>query len=102
MPPVASSFALTPGTRLRRLDDEFMVFNPWSWETHLLNAEAVLIVRPLIQGPKSLEQLQAEYRDAHGDLDPEVCDRAAESLLLELVELGLVSQDLETGVHASS
>jgi PqqD family protein of HPr-rel-A system len=99
---VASSFALIPGTRLRRLGDEFMVFNPWSWETHLLNAEAVLVVRPLIQGPKSLEQLQSEYRDVHGDQDSEVCDRAAESLLLELVELGLVSQDLETGVHASS
>jgi len=98
---VASSFALIPGARLRRLDDEFVVLNPWSWETHLLNAEAVLVVGPLIQGPMSLEQLQSEYRAAHGDQDPEVCDRAAESLLLELVELGLVSQDLETGAHAS-
>jgi len=30
--------------RLQRLDDDAIVFNPFSWETHLLNPAATLVL----------------------------------------------------------
>ena len=35
-------YAIAPGVRLCMLDDEAIVFNPFSWETHLLNCAAAL------------------------------------------------------------
>jgi hypothetical protein len=93
---VTSSPALTlrlaAGTRMRRLDGELLVLNPWSWETHLLNEGGVFIVGQLTQGPKSVEQIQQAYRLAHASAREEMCDGEVESFLSELIELGLVSE----------
>jgi PqqD family protein of HPr-rel-A system len=37
-------FELASGVRLHRLDDDTIVFNPFSWETHLLNPAAALVL----------------------------------------------------------
>jgi len=93
---VTSSPALTlrlaAGTRMRRLDGELLVLNPWSWETHLLNAGGVFIVGRLLQGPKSVEQIQQAYRLEHASEQEQMRDGEVESFLSELIELGLVSE----------
>jgi len=96
----ALTLKLAAGTHMRRLDGELLVLNPWSWETHLLNAGGVFIVGQLIQGPKSVEQIQQAYRLAHASEREETCDSEVESFLSELIELGLVSQAPETEAHA--
>jgi PqqD family protein of HPr-rel-A system len=48
------------GIRIRRFGDEALVFNPLSWETHLLNGVAMRVLDALAAGPKDETELVAE------------------------------------------
>jgi PqqD family protein of HPr-rel-A system len=48
------------GIRIRRFGDEALVFNPLSWETHLLNGVAMRVLDALAAGPKGETELVAE------------------------------------------
>lgn len=95
------ALTLAAGTRVCRLDAELMVLNPSSWETHLLNAEAALVVSQLVRGPRSLTELQHDYRAAHPGEPTEACDSAVESLVEELIDLGVVSPDAGSAADAA-
>ena len=43
-------YAVAADVRLRILDDEAIVFNPFSWETHLLNPAAALVLEMASSG----------------------------------------------------
>jgi len=84
-------FTRHPDIRVVRFDAEAVVFNPLSWETHLLNETAAHVVGYLRRRPQSAAELAAALVQ---DLDPESAAEAytdqIEALLEELEALGLV------------
>ncbi len=89
-----SILALREGAKLKTSDAELLVFNPMSWETHLLNEHGALIVAMFAGGPQTLEQIQRAYRLAQPDDEPsDSSDAAVVSLLTQLCRLGLIRQD---------
>lgn len=48
------------GIRIQRFGDEALVFNPITWETHLLNGVAVRVLDALFTGPKRGAELIEE------------------------------------------
>ncbi len=68
----ASRFQAAAGLRVVTLDDDAVVFNPFSWETHVLNAAAALVLEMAIERPCTAGEvvdLMAELLsdDARGD-----------------------------------
>lgn len=84
-------------TRVSRFDDEALVFNPLSWETHLVGFPALRLIEALANGPKREAELVAEIADdddgAASDL--EGVRTETRTLLVELESLGLVSSRRE-------
>jgi PqqD family protein of HPr-rel-A system len=84
------------GTRLTWFDGELLVFNPSSWETHLLNEAGASLLARLVAGPRSVGQLQEFFRDAHPNQPAQQCNSAVESLVSNLINLGvLVAKEAE-------
>jgi PqqD family protein of HPr-rel-A system len=78
------------GIRIRRFDDEALVFNPVTWETHLLNGIALRVLDALAAGPRPAAELVAEV--CEGDPLVEVPASTAGEIgrfLEELEGLGL-------------
>ena len=81
-----------PDFRVLRFDDESVVFNPFLWHTHLLNASAALVLDLLVEeGPATAEELAAALADESGA--PAIAVDQVEKLLDELAELALVHPD---------
>lgn len=83
--------------RISPLDGGAAVFNPLSWETHILLPEAARVLEALQAGHAGLDALEAAFAAAGS---PEAGDaggrRAALLALLEdLEELGLVTAEHE-------
>jgi PqqD family protein of HPr-rel-A system len=89
---VAELWRIAPGQQLaaRGWEDEFVLFNNLSGDTHLLDADSMALLEQLQQGPSSAAALA---RTVAGDVHP---DDAAElpetisSLLSQLKALYLV------------
>jgi PqqD family protein of HPr-rel-A system len=79
-----------PGrTRVARFDDDALVFNPVSWETHLVRLPALLVIEALAGGAQREADLAAgllDEDDRASDLE------ALRALLEELESLGLLSR----------
>jgi len=72
-----------------RFDDEALVFNPSSWETHFLNESAALVLDALVAGPRSVDEIVAEVAD---EVEiPEGFAGQVAALLGQLESLGLVA-----------
>jgi len=80
--------ATHPDLRILRFDDESVVFNPFLWHTHLLNAAAALILDALADGPAAAGELAAAIADEAGS--PAIPPDQIEKLLGELEGLALV------------
>lgn len=84
------SYAIAKGVRLCVLDDEAIVFNPFSWETHLLTPAAAVVLESVASAPCT----EGGVRDILGEvLDEQERPRAAEyahRLLRELTDLRLL------------
>lgn len=84
------SYAIAKGVRLCLLDDEAIVFNPFSWETHLLTPAAAIVLESVASMPCTEDGV----RDMLGEvLDEQERPRAAEHahrLLRELTDLRLL------------
>jgi len=86
----ALRYALAPEVRLRRLDDDAIVFNPSSWETHLLNPAAALVLEYSASGDcteAGVAEILAEVLD---DKERPHAGQHARLLLDELVSLRLL------------
>ncbi len=82
------------GLRVARFDSEAVVFNPVSWQTHLLNDTAVRALEALMSGPQSLADVVTAVL---GDVThPDHRVEMIQSLLAELEALGLVETTLAT------
>jgi len=93
--PVRWRFANHPDVRVVRFGAEVVVFNPLSWETHLLNQTAAHVLESLRRGPQSAWDLAAALTE---DLDPDAAPEAyanqIELLMEELEGFGLAVRQL--------
>jgi len=81
------------GLKVARFDREALVFNPVSWQTHLLNDSAVRVLEALRSGPRSLDELVAAiYGDAQAADGGTEERQIGAALLAELEALGLVAE----------
>lgn len=78
-------------TAVLRFDDEALVFNPASWETHLLNEAAAFVVESLHGRAQSVEELVAAAAQASDAPLPEAFAEQVTELLGQLASLGLVT-----------
>ena len=88
-PPVAR-FAAIDHVRVLEFEDEAVVFNPLSWDAHLLNPAAIAVLELLLEAPRSEDEIAAFLREA---LQPEEQPQAsayAQRLISELQALGLL------------
>jgi PqqD family protein of HPr-rel-A system len=77
-------------TRVRALDGEAAVFNPLTWQTHLLNDAGALVLDALREAPRTEDELVALLAEAAEDGEPETVVRdAVARLLAELAASGL-------------
>ena len=81
-----------------RLDDDAAIFNPVSWETHLVNEPADRILRSLARGPRTPSELAS---DVYGDPDAEPAREVMVAQLIaaleEMESLGLVKREPAAG-----
>jgi PqqD family protein of HPr-rel-A system len=78
------------GIRVLDFTDEFVVFNPLSWDAHLLNAAAAAVLELLAEAPRTEEEVAAFLREALLDAERAAAAEHALRLLQELTRLGLV------------
>ena len=83
------------GLRIRRFGDEALVFNPLTWETHLLNGVAVRVLDALSADPRAEDRLVEEVCGPEGD--PEEAESLRGEIGRFLRELG--SLGLAESVH---
>jgi len=83
-------FTVAEGLRIRSFDDEAVVFDPLSWDAHLLNPAALAVLELLLESSGSEREVAAFLAEA---LEPgEQSDAAghAQRVLAELRALGLI------------
>jgi PqqD family protein of HPr-rel-A system len=78
-------------TAILRFDDEALVFNPSSWETHFLNETAALVFDALRAGPRSIDEIVAEAAGGGEGAVPDGFAEQVSELLGQLQSLGLVT-----------
>jgi PqqD family protein of HPr-rel-A system len=76
-------------TAVLRFDDEALVFNPSSWETHLLNEAGALVLDALVAGPRSIDEIVAQVESEVAV--PDDFAGQVDTLLGQLESLGLVT-----------
>jgi PqqD family protein of HPr-rel-A system len=76
-------------TAVLRFDDEALVFNPSSWETHLLNEAGALVLDALVAGPRSIDEIVAQIESEVAV--PDDFAGQVDTLLGQLESLGLVA-----------
>jgi len=94
--PPGLRFAVIDQVRVLEFEDEAVVFNPLSWDAHLLNSAAIAVLALLLEAPRSQDEIAAFLREA---LQPEEQPQAsahAQRLITELQALGLVRQSEAT------
>jgi PqqD family protein of HPr-rel-A system len=79
----------SPRTLIIRFDDEYLVFNPLSWDTHLLNESAASVLEALRASPCSFSELAAGWSEPESD---GLSTHPVATLLDELETMGLVEQ----------
>jgi len=88
--PPGLRFAVIDQVRVLEFEDEAVVFNPLSWDAHLLNPAAIAVLELLLEAPRSEDEIAAFLTEA---LQPEEQSQAtayAQRLINELQTLGLV------------
>ena len=83
-------YAAARGLRLREFDDGVVVFDPRSWDAHLLNPAAAAVLDICIAEPASARDIEVFLADAlTGDSRADAAEHAAR-VLGELSQLGLI------------
>lgn len=80
------------GLKLFTFDDEVAAFNPVTWDTHLLDASAVLVLRILEQGPATSAAIEREL-SSNRAADGADAGRLAHALIEQLSSAGLIEAE---------
>jgi PqqD family protein of HPr-rel-A system len=83
-------FAAVDGLRLCVLDDDVVVFDPLSWDAHLLNPAARAVLDLLLEAPQSEAEVEAFLLEALQPGEQTKAMTHARKLVGELQALGLV------------
>jgi PqqD family protein of HPr-rel-A system len=76
--------------RFRTFDDEAVVFDPVSWDAHLLNPAALAVLELFLEAPRSTEDIVSFLADALEAGEQTDAPAHAERLIRELRYLGLI------------
>jgi PqqD family protein of HPr-rel-A system len=98
--PLSVRFAATDGIRVLNFEDESIVFNPTSWDAHLLNAAAAAVLESLADGPRSVGEIEVLLREALRETEQADATEHARRLLHEFEQLGLVHSVMEEAIAA--
>lgn len=90
-------FAAADGLRVREFDDDAVVFEPVSWEAHLLNPAARAVLALLLERPHTEVEVAAFLREALLPGERAGAAAHARRLLGELQSLDLVHAVGEDG-----
>lgn len=82
--------ARSASQRALLFDDELVVFNPETWDTHILNAAAALVFSELATAPRSAQEIESLLADALTADERENAADQARRLLDDLHTLGLI------------
>lgn len=80
-----------PTGRYVLLDDEAVVFDPLSWEVHVLNPAASAIYEFLAEQPRAMSEVTALLAELLVDAEKDAAAVHAERTIDDLARLGLVS-----------
>jgi PqqD family protein of HPr-rel-A system len=97
--PPSARFAAVTDLRLRLFDDEAVVFDPLSWDAHLLNPAAFAVLELLLEVPRSEAEVTAFLTEALQAEEHSQVPAHARRLIGELQSLGLV-RPVEPSVSA--
>lgn len=87
---MADRYAAATGIRTLDFGEEWVVFNPLSWDAHLLNAAAAIVLDLLGAEAQTEAEIAAYLRDVLVDAEQAAAPAHAHRLIGELVQLGLV------------
>ena len=74
-------------------DDEWVVFNPVSWQVHILNGAASEVFAYLAEAPRSLRQVESLLLELLVTSERHDAGAHAHRVIRELVSIGLVAED---------
>jgi PqqD family protein of HPr-rel-A system len=83
-------FSAVQGLRAHAYDDEAVVFDPLSWDAHLLNPAAMAVLELLLESPRSEGEITAFLASALHSTEQTNATEHAQRLIGELQSLGLV------------
>ncbi len=83
-------YAAVPGIRTLDFGEEWLILNPLSWDAHLLNAAAAIVLELLGAEPQTEADVADYLRDVLVDAEQAEAPAHARRLIDELVQLGLV------------
>lgn len=83
-------FAAVDDLRLRLFDDEAVVFDPFSWDAHLLNPAAIAVLELLLETPRSEDDLADFLEKTLRPDERPLAPAHARRLVGELQALGLI------------
>lgn len=83
-------YAAVEGIRAFDFGAESIVFNPLSWDAHLLNAAAAAVLDLLASGAHTTDEVEEYLRELLVESDRADAAQHARRLLDELDQLGLV------------
>lgn len=81
------AFAVSLGVVVRTFDDDAIVFNPFSWETHLFNPAAALVLDLAVAGVCTERSVCDALAEVLDEAERPRAPEHARNLLSELVSL---------------
>ena len=84
-----------------RFDDELVVFNPLSWEVHLLNPAAAAVYEFFLDAPADRREVESLLSELLVESERGAAAEHAVTVLGDLRSLGLLADD-EPGADARS
>jgi len=83
-------YAAVAGIRAFDFGDERVVFNPLSWDAHLLNPAAAAVLDLLADGAQDMDGVENYLRELLLDTERDEATAHARRLVDELAQLGIV------------
>lgn len=83
-------YAAVPGIRSFDFGDEWVIMNPLSWDAHLLNAAAAIVLDLLDTDAQTEDEVAETLRDVLVETEQAEAPAHAHRLITELLQLGLV------------
>jgi len=85
-------FTAAAPLKVLEFEDGIAVFNPLTWDTHLLNDSAAAVLEFVLRGPRCEDEVAALLAELLDDESRADAAKHAETVLAELSQLRLITQ----------